>query len=177
MVFALLISSVVLLVFIVLYQWLQSRIGKVGTVVGLAACAVIAGFAHRYYAIDGGILSSSGGGVESKGATYEPWLLVGLMYGAMITGIIAQSYYFGIQAVPSTTWIKPILASPIIFIPLLSSYKPILGTTIDTITIDHLMILLVSFQNGFFWKVVFDKQAEAIQNQKAAGGPLSSIGK
>jgi hypothetical protein len=61
--------------------------------------------------------------------------------------------------------IKPVLAPPIIFIPLLSSYQGALVNVTD-VTIADLLILLVSFQNGFFWKVVFDKQAETLRKKK-----------
>jgi hypothetical protein len=93
--------------------------------------------------------------------------MIGLMYLSMISGIVAQSFYFGENVSPSASWIKPVLASPIIFIPLLSSYQSSLAD-MTGITVADLMILLVSFQNGFFWKVVFDKQAEALGKQKAS---------
>jgi hypothetical protein len=109
------------------------------------------------------------GGVESKGGTSAtPWVMVGAMYAAMVFGIIAQSYYFGEHAPPASTpsWLKPLLASPIIFIPLLSSFQSSLSARAE-IGMADLMILLVSFQNGFFWKVVFDKQAEVMSKRRA----------
>lgn len=104
------------------------------------------------------------GTVESKGETSSlGWIMVALMYVAMTMGIIAQSYYFRDDGSPAgyTSWIKPTLASPIIFIPLLSSYQDTLST-ISSLSLAQLMILLVSFQNGFFWKVIFDKQTKAM---------------
>jgi hypothetical protein len=104
-------------------------------------------------------------GIEAKGDSgHVPWTMVGLMYLAMVLGIVAQSFYFsGTTSLPST-WVKPVLASPIVFIPLVSSYQSSL-LSMNGISLAELMILLVSFQNGFFWKVIFDKQSEALGNQ------------
>jgi len=104
--------------------------------------------------------------VQSKGASDSaPWLMIAFMYFSMILGVVAQSFYFDGGVSPSASWIKPILASPIIFIPLLSSYQSSLAS-MTGVTISDLMILLVSFQNGFFWKVIFDKQAELLAKQR-----------
>jgi hypothetical protein len=108
--------------------------------------------------------------IEVKGeATAIQWGMIGAMYLAMALGVIAQSYYFadGISQAGPMPWVKPALASPIIFIPLLSSYQTaLLG--MSGFSINDFMILLVSFQNGFFWKAVFDKQAEVMRRQRAA---------
>ncbi|MCA1392047.1 hypothetical protein I6F20_23530 [Bradyrhizobium sp. IC3123] len=106
-------------------------------------------------------------GIETKGAgaEAEPWLMVGLMYLSMLLGIIAQSYYFLDHSRPTSSWIKAALASPIIFIPLLSSYLNTIQE-MKSISIAELMIFLVSFQNGFFWKVIFDKQSEMLGKQR-----------
>jgi hypothetical protein len=109
-------------------------------------------------------------GIDSKGGlSPTQWGMVALMYLAMLVGIVAQSYYFKDSTMPTTSiaWLKPALTSPIIFIPLLSSYQTSL-TNISDVSLGELMILLVSFQNGFFWKVVFDKQAEWLAKQKAS---------
>jgi hypothetical protein len=103
--------------------------------------------------------------IETKGEVLgaAPWIMVGLMYLSMILGIVAQSYYFLDRSSPAA-WLKAILASPIIFIPLLSSYQDTLQN-MASVNIAQVMILLVSFQNGFFWKVIFDKQAEQLQSR------------
>lgn len=107
--------------------------------------------------------------IESKGSASLPWTMIALMYASMLLGIIAQSYYFSPptlqQSAPS--WVKPALASPIIFIPLVSSYEGSFSN-MNQLTLSHLIILLVSFQNGFFWKVVFDKQGELLTRASAA---------
>jgi len=114
--------------------------------------------------------SSSPTKIEIKGETTPvQWVMVGLMYASMSLGIIAQSVYFRDDAKTRiTSWVKPALASPIIFIPLLSSYQNVLSA-LNQISLAEVMILLVSFQNGFFWKVIFDK-AETVAKTDSIGG-------
>jgi predicted outer membrane lipoprotein len=97
-----------------------------------------------------------------SGAQAVPWGTVGVLYVAMIAGMVAQYFYF--YAHRKFRWrsfIKPFLASPIVFMPLVSAYQKAL-TSLDAFELGDLMLLLVAFQNGFFWKVIFDKQEEHI---------------
>jgi hypothetical protein len=96
------------------------------------------------------------------------WVMVLLLYLAMVLGMIAQSFFFQKPGDPTGpgSMIKPILASPIVFIPLVSSYQSNLTWPAPP-TLPDLMIMLVAFQNGFFWKVVFDKQAEVLKEAPA----------
>jgi hypothetical protein len=97
---------------------------------------------------------------ESKGLTpLTNWSMIFIMYGAMLGGIVAQFFFFSDDTF-SFRWrplLKPILASPIVFIPLASAYQ---GAAQGTdFTVPDLIVILVAFQNGFFWKMVFDKQS------------------
>jgi hypothetical protein len=139
----------------------RARIGQSYTIVAFLIVGLA--IANLWYFVRG---AGYGNVVVKGGEEPTAWIMIGLMYVAMILGIVAQSFYFGETAPPSASWIKPTLASPIIFIPLLSSYQSSLAN-MTGITVADLMILLVSFQNGFFWKVVFDNQAEAVGKQKA----------
>ncbi len=96
------------------------------------------------------------------GGQAVPWGTVGLLYLAMTLGMVAQYFYFSTRR--KFRWrpfIKPFLASPIVFIPLVSAYQNAL-TSLDAFELGDLMLLLVAFQNGFFWKVVFDKREEQL---------------
>jgi hypothetical protein len=83
-------------------------------------------------------------------------------YLAMVLGMVAQ--YFYVQAESGATKVKfewlpflmPLLASPIIFIPLVSIAVDASGG--GAFTRQKLMVYLVAFQNGFFWKQVFDQR-------------------
>jgi hypothetical protein len=85
-----------------------------------------------------------------------------ILYVAMIAGMMAQYFYFYTRRkFRWRSFIKPFLASPIVFMPLVSAYQKAL-TSLDAFELGDLMLLLVAFQNGFFWKVIFDKREEQI---------------
>ena len=59
------------------------------------------------------------------------------------------------------SFFMPIFASPIVFIPLLA----IMSDVSDGGAFTHgkLMVYLVAFQNGFFWKSFFDQQKRTVE--------------
>lgn len=101
-----------------------------------------------------------------SGAQAVPWGTVGLLYVAMIMGMVAQYFYFyPRRQFRWRAFIKPFLASPIVFMPLVSAYQKAL-TGLDAFELGDLMLLCVAFQNGFFWKVIFDKREEQLAAKK-----------
>jgi hypothetical protein len=97
-----------------------------------------------------------------RGTQAVPWGTVGLLYFAMMLGMVAQYFFFyGRRKFRWRDFIKPLLASPIVFMPLVSAYQKAL-TSLDTFELGDLMLLCVAFQNGFFWKVIFDKREEQL---------------
>jgi len=98
--------------------------------------------------------------LAGKGATQE-WVLAIALYGCMVAGMFSQYIYRVLEKQqPIFTWrgfVAPLFASPIVFIPLLASFE---GTGIDVRNTPspRLMIFLVAFQNGFFWKEYFDSR-------------------
>ncbi|MEN8177010.1 MAG: hypothetical protein ABFS39_00130 [Pseudomonadota bacterium] len=107
---------------------------------------------------------------EAMGSTASPipWLTVGLLYLCMLAGIAAQYFFFASEkdVFRWQTFIKPFLASPVIFIPLASSYQEALHP-FESFSMADLMILLAAFQNGFFWKIVFDRIAGEQEEAKS----------
>jgi hypothetical protein len=98
---------------------------------------------------------------QTRSSTDEVIVAV-IAYFAMVLGMVAQ--YFYVQAETGATKVKfewlpflmPLLASPIIFIPLVSIAVDAGGG--GAFTRQKLMVYLVAFQNGFFWKQVFDQR-------------------
>jgi hypothetical protein len=98
-------------------------------------------------------------GDESNGATLI------ISYVAMVLGMTAHYVY--VQAERGArklkfnwlSFVMPILASPIVFIPLVSlaGEVPSVG---GAFTHAKLMVYLVAFQNGFFWKYFFDQRRQ-----------------
>jgi hypothetical protein len=109
-------------------------------------------------------LALSGNLVEVKGhGAGLPWGLIGLLYLALIAGMAAQ-YAFLKSPRARFRWpafLKPFLASPVVFLPLLGSLEDQLDG--GPWTLSRLMLVFVAFQNGFFWKTFFDAQAGKLQ--------------
>jgi hypothetical protein len=96
-----------------------------------------------------------------------------IAYVAMLLGMMAQYVYVqGERGDKKITFelmpfIMPILASPIVFIPLVSIAGEV-GAG-GAFTRQKLMVYLVAFQNGFFWKHFFDQHRRSV-----TGAPKAS---
>jgi ABC-type glycerol-3-phosphate transport system permease component len=109
-------------------------------------------------------------GLETKGGS-DVGVAVVLCYLAMLFGMVAQYGYaqgergrrrFRFELV---SFLMPIFASPIIFIPLLSLTAEL--SVGGAFTQSKLMVYLVAFQNGFFWKGFFEQQRKRAVEQAA----------
>lgn len=97
-----------------------------------------------------------------------PWATLGWLYLAMLCGMVAQ-YFFFLPEDAAFRWrafIKPFLASPVVFIPLTSA-NPDAVKPLASFTLADLMLLFTAFQNGFFWQLIFDKVAAGQKKGKA----------
>ena len=87
---------------------------------------------------------------------------VAICYISMLLGMMAEYVYAqaekGQQNLTFTpmTFVMPILASPIVFIPLLTIAGEV--TAPGILSRAKLMVYLVAFQNGFFWKNFFEQR-------------------
>ena len=94
-------------------------------------------------------------------------------YFAMVLGMMAHYVYAKAErgetrlTIEWLPFLMPILASPIVFIPLVSIAGEV-GTTGGVFTRARLMVYLVAFQNGFFWKHFFDARRSALPGPSAA---------
>jgi hypothetical protein len=105
------------------------------------------------------------GQVQQMGGLDET-VSIGLCYVSMLLGMVAQ--YFYAQAERGgrrfrfnlMTFLMPIFASPIVFIPLLTLTSELGGG--GAFTRAKLMVYLVAFQNGFFWRTFFEQRQKEI---------------
>jgi hypothetical protein len=90
--------------------------------------------------------------------------IIGVLFVCMLLGMLAHWLYVWLETPQRKRptfdlglFIAPVMASPIIFIPLLASQQ---NTDLDLSRFDipRFMILLVAFENGFFWKEYFDNR-------------------
>lgn len=102
--------------------------------------------------------------VEEKAALDETAAIV-FCYLSMVLGMVAQYFYVQAERGGRTfefdwmTFLMPIFASPIVFIPLLTLTSEVaIG---GAFTRAKLMVYLVAFQNGFFWKSFFEQRRTA----------------
>lgn len=93
--------------------------------------------------------------------------LLAALYLCMLVGMFAQYAYrhFERPRRNRTKWdwglfVAPICASPIVFIPLATSFINA-GLDLKNLTTARFMIFLVAFQNGFFWREFFDLKQKA----------------
>lgn len=100
--------------------------------------------------------------VLPKGDESSHWAFVVLLYVSMLAGMAANSLYGWLSNPKPTrlpfdvgTFVLPMLVSPFVFLPLYVAFQ---SSSVDptNLAAPKLMIFLVAFENGFFWKAFFD---------------------
>lgn len=106
---------------------------------------------------------------RSDGELLENWPMYVVSYVAMILGMLSQYVYAWLTKPqgerPTFDWgsfVAPLLVSPIVFVPLFGTLNG--GEGVEK---SNFMIVLVAFENGFFFKSYFDQRAKATQVQAA----------
>lgn len=113
------------------------------------------------------LLSLRPGRVEHMGSLDETASMI-ICYAAMLLGMTAEYGYSIAErrargetaAFDTLTFLLPVFASPIVFIPLLTLTSE-LGTG-GAFSRARLMVYLVAFQNGFFWKQLFEQRRQIV---------------
>ena len=92
--------------------------------------------------------------------------VIGALFACVILGMLAHCLYVWLETPQRTRpkfdlglFLAPMLASPVIFVPLLASQQ---NTELSLAQLDvpHFMVFLVAFENGFFWKEYFDNRRQ-----------------
>lgn len=112
--------------------------------------------------------------VAKGGRNGSDLVLAGALGICMLAGMFAQFLYrhFEREKRYRKQWdwglfIAPIFASPIVFIPLAASFQNVdIDLTGERMTLPRLMIFLVAFENGFFWKEYFDRKRKEGEKRK-----------
>ena len=83
----------------------------------------------------------------------SPLTALGVMFVCTMLGIMAH-YFFYLQGKFSwQEFLKPLVISPIIFLPLVGSVQSLTGLE----SMQMISFAILAFQNGFFWKEVFGR--------------------
>jgi hypothetical protein len=108
----------------------------------------------------------------ARGAGEVQWALVVALYGEMILGMLAHAAYHRFQRPRGRrrkfdlgAFLAPVFVSPIIFLPLASILQATEPVQADA---TRLMLFLVAFENGFFWREFFENRMTA-HAERAAG--------
>ena len=108
--------------------------------------------------------------MQTRGASDEIVAIV-ICYASMVFGMMAEYGYAQAERgnkkieFDLMSFLMPIFASPIVFIPLLTLTSEVaLG---GAFTRPKLMVYLVAFQNGFFWKSFFEQRCAEAKSRRA----------
>jgi hypothetical protein len=111
--------------------------------------------------------------VETKGAVHET-LAIAFCYAAMVLGMVAQYAYRQAETrdfrFDPAAFFMPIFASPIVFIPLLTVIGDVNAT--GALAQPKLMVYLVAFQNGFFWRAFFVERTVSLPGSRLQASGL-----
>lgn len=83
----------------------------------------------------------------------SPLMALGLMFICTILGIMAHYFFHLDKAFSWQEFLKPLVISPIIFLPLIGSVQGLTGLE----SMQMISFAILAFQNGFFWKEVFGR--------------------
>jgi len=90
----------------------------------------------------------------------SPTVSIGIMFIGVILGVVARYFYElrNGQKFSLRSFLKPLFISPIFLLPLLGSVH---GTS-NLESIQLISFGILAFQNGFFWKVVFERAKKTL---------------
>ena len=134
----------------------------------LFSIAVLGGLALILHRLFGFPAAQPISASKSLGSNDLP--IIGVLFACMLLGMLAHWLYVWLE-IPKLKrptfdfglFIAPVLASPIIFVPLLASLQ---NANLDLSRLDTpgFMAFMVAFENGFFWKEYFDnRKSKAVQ--------------
>jgi len=81
-----------------------------------------------------------------------PMVAIGIMFLCTLLGIAGHYFYYMKRKFVWRTFLKPIVISPIVLLPLIGSVQGTSGLE----PIQMISFGVLAFQNGFFWKEVFE---------------------
>lgn len=112
--------------------------------VGLALLVAFLAILHLSTGFPG-----SSAGRMAFGDTFPVVTAIGLMFGGVILGIIAQYLWSKPVAFSWLEFLRPLVVSPIVLLPLIGSLEGGGPAPLQLVS-----LVLLAFQNGFFWQQV-----------------------
>jgi hypothetical protein len=125
----------------------------------IAALAALTVLLHRLFGFPFAFSFSA-----SKTLTPNELPAIGLLFACMMAGMLAHWLFVWLETPRRKRprfdvglFLMPVLVSPVIFIPLLASQQNA-DLSLSRLDVPRFMVLLVAFENGFFWKEYFDNR-------------------
>jgi hypothetical protein len=84
-------------------------------------------------------------------------MTVAVMFICVVCGTVANYFYYQRGSFSLKSLIRPVVVSPLVLLPLLGTLEG--RSEIESVQL--IWFALLAFQNGFFWRVVFDRAAPA----------------
>lgn len=81
-----------------------------------------------------------------------PIIAIGIMFVCTLIGIAAHYFYYMKEKFIWRTFLKPLVISPIVLLPLIGSVQGTSGVE----SVQMISFGVLAFQNGFFWKEVLE---------------------
>jgi hypothetical protein len=142
---------------LVLTLWRFARTRNIRLTIFYAVVLLICGVVYR-------VFFQTGSQISPKSDSAPHWAFIMVLFISMVLGM-ASNHFYNRFANPTSTRLPfdlgnfafPFFAAPIIFIPLFGAFLDA-GVDLNKLTPPKLMIFLVAFENGFFWREVFASQ-------------------
>jgi hypothetical protein len=93
------------------------------------------------------------GSRQAFGAGSGSLLLVGVMFLCIVLGMAARYFFYLRNPFDWLSLLKPLCVSPIVLLPILGT----LQSPAELAPVQLVSFCLLAFQNGFFWRVVFER--------------------
>lgn len=91
-----------------------------------------------------------GGPVAFGGPGY--WEMLGLLALGVLLGMMARYFFYLKGRFSLRRFVRPVLISPIVLLPLVGMLRP----GVDWEPQQVVILFILAFQNGFFWRAVFE---------------------
>ena len=79
--------------------------------------------------------------------------LIVLMFFCILLGMAARYWFYLRGRFSTSAFLPPLLISPLVLLPLLGTVQP----DVRPQAIQVISLAILAFQNGFFWRTVFEK--------------------
>jgi hypothetical protein len=79
--------------------------------------------------------------------------LVAMMFVCIVVGMAARYWFYLRGRFSWSAFLRPLFVSPLVLLPLLGTLQP----DVRMQPVQVISVAILAFQNGFFWRTVFEK--------------------